>query len=111
MKQESHHIHRRKRIHQKFEKFPHKNKWIRFLDSFLLIIAILGPLMDFPQIFKIYYFQTAIGVSVLSWSLYAIFDIPWIIYGYVHKEKPIMIAYSFWFITNTTVVVGAVLYG
>lgn len=105
-----HHIHQRKRIHEKAEQYPHPNKWINFLDNILLAAAIIGPLMNFPQIYKIYSEQIASGLSLISWSLYAICDIPWIIYGIVHKEKPIITAYILWFLTNTTVIVGILLY-
>ena len=111
MKDGFHHIHKRKRIHQKLEKYPHKNKWVARLDQLLVIVAIIGPLLDVPQIYKIYYLKNAAGVSVLSWSLYAFFDIPWIAYGFVHKEKPIIIAYSFWFVTNLIVIIGTLIYG
>jgi hypothetical protein len=49
-------------------------------------------------------------VSALSFGLFAAFNIPWIIYGAVHREKPIYIAYILWLISNTAVVVGTMLY-
>jgi len=105
-----HHIHKRKRISQKLLPYPHKNKWIRFLDKFLLIIAVIGPLMAFPQVFKIYIEKNASGVSLLSWSLFTLLNIPWIIYGFVHKEKPIIIAYCLWFIINLIISIGIIVY-
>ncbi len=105
-----HHLQRRKRSHQNTEQYPHPNKWIKILDDILMAVAIIGPLMNLPQIYKIYSEQIASGLSLISWSLYAICDIPWIIYGIVHKEKPIMIAYILWFLTNMTVVIGIFLF-
>jgi uncharacterized protein with PQ loop repeat len=105
-----HHLHRRKRVHQNLERFPHENKWINRLDRFLLIVAVVGPVMSIPQIYKIYSTKTAAGVSGLSFGLFAVFNIPWIIYGIVHKEKPIVIAYILWFISNTAIVAGTFLY-
>ena len=105
-----HHIHRRKRCHKMLEAYPHKNKWVRFLDRFLLFVAVIGPLMTFPQILKIYVGQNAAGISIWTWSFYALIDIPWIIYGFVHKEKPIVIAYFLWLVTNLIVLVGALIY-
>jgi len=106
----SHHIHKRKRQHQKLEAFPHPHPWIRFLDNLLLVIAIIGPLSTIPQIVKIYWYQNAIGVSKLTFSFYAFFDVPWIIYGIIHKEKPIVLAYSLWFLANMIIVIGTILY-
>lgn len=106
----SHHLHKRKRMHEKLEKFPHPNKRIKFLDNMLLLIASISPLSTVPQIIKIYATKNAIGVSKLTFSLFALFDIPWIIYGVVHKEKPIIIAYSLWLIANITIVTGTLIY-
>ena len=105
-----HHIHRRKRVHQKLEEYPHKHPGIRFLDNLLIAIAIIGPMNNLPQIIKIFAIKDATGVSVLSFSLFILFDIPWVVYGFVHKEKPIIIAYVLWLITNMIVVFGAILY-
>jgi len=105
-----HHIHKRKRASSSLCEYPHSKKWIRFLDRFLLIVAVVGPLLVLPQILKIYVEQNAIGVSALSWGLLAIFNIPWIVYGFVHKDKPIAIGYSIWFVVNIIVTVGALIY-
>ncbi len=105
-----HHIHKRHRKHKKLEKFPHPNRWIAFLDGFLLAIAVIGPLSNIPQIAKIFYLKNSLGVSIVTFSLLALFNIPWIVYGIVHKEKPIVIAYILWLITNSIVVIGILIY-
>ena len=76
----------------------------------MIVIAVLGPLIALPQIFQIYIFKSAAGVSALSWGLYALFNVPWFIYGVVHKDKPITITYFLSFIANLTVFVGALIY-
>ena len=105
-----HHIHKRKRAHDKLKAYPHSKKWIRFLDKFLLVVAVLSPLVTLPQILKIYVEQNSSGVSALIWGLFAFFNIPWIVYGVVHKDKPISIGYSLWFVTNVVIAVGALIY-
>lgn len=106
----THHINKRKRIHQKLEKFPHPHSRIKFLDNMLLVIASVSPFSTVPQILKIYTTQNVVGVSRLTFSLFAFFDIPWIIYGIVHKEKPITIAYSLWLIANLIIITGTFIY-
>jgi len=105
-----HHLHRRKRVYKKLEMYPHENKWINFLDKFLIVVAVIGPLIALPQILQIFIFKSAMGVSGLSWGLYALFNIPWFIYGIVHKDKPIAIAYSLSFVANFTVLIGTLMY-
>ncbi|MFH1591505.1 MAG: hypothetical protein ABIC95_06280 [archaeon] len=89
----------------------HKEDWVKILDKTVLIGGILGPMMTFPQIIKIFITHQAAGVSVMTWGLYCIFNTPWIIYGIVHNQKPIVISYILWFITNLCVIAGALLYG
>jgi MtN3 and saliva related transmembrane protein len=111
MRNGQHHIHWRKRSsHKKLEKYPHPHKGIRFLDKFLMVIAIVGPLMTLPQIWKIYSSHDATGVSTLTWSLYFFLGIPWLIYGIVHKEKPIIVAHILWLMVNLFVAIGALIY-
>jgi len=74
-------------------------------------VGILGPLFTLPQIAKIYLYQDAAGVSLISWAAFTVFDIPWIVYGYVHRERPIVITYILWLIVNAIVCVGVLLYG
>jgi len=105
-----HHIHKRKRVHEKLKPYPHENTWINFLDRLLIVVAVIGPLMALPQIMQIYIFKNAAGVSALSWGLYTFFNIPWIIYGVVHRYKPITLGYILWFIVNLAVTIGALIY-
>ncbi len=105
-----HHLHKRKRVHEKLEKYPHPNKGVRFLDNLLLVVAVIGPMANIPQIIKIFVLKSSAGVSTLTFTFFVIFNIPWIIYGIVHKEKPIVIAYLLWLITNLIVVVGTFIY-
>jgi len=96
-----HHIYKRRRINKNL---------IKTFDKFLFIIAVLGPLMTLPQLIKIYTLKNAAGVSAISWGLYAVLDIPWIIYGFIHKEKLLVFSYFLWIITNTAVTIGAIIY-
>ncbi len=102
-----HHYHLRKRR----EPFPARSVSLRILDATVYIVGILGPLATIPQVIKIYGAHDASGVSIVSWGLYALFDIPWIMYAIVHKERPLLICYSLWFFFNLLVVVGALMYG
>ncbi|RJR14119.1 hypothetical protein C4585_00795 [Candidatus Parcubacteria bacterium] len=106
------HLYFRKRISaDTLEPFPAKDLRLIILDEIVLVVGVIGPLTTIPQILKIFILQDATGVSTLSWGLSALFDIPWIMYGIVHKERPITIAYTLWLIMNLAVFVGALVYG
>ncbi len=105
-----HHIHQRQRIHVRHEPFPHPHPWVRALDRLLLLIAVVAPLVNIPQIVAILSARNAAGVSLLSWSLYTLLCLPWLLYGIVHRTKPIVISYSLWLLTDIGVLAAAVWY-
>ncbi len=105
------HLHVRKRAQKHLEPYPARTAWKRVLDRVVFLIGVLGPAMTLPQIILIYVGQDASGVSPFTWFGWALFDIPWILYGVAHRERPIIVTYSLWLVTNLIVAVGAVLYG
>lgn len=92
------------------EAYPSEKFWIALLDKLLMIVAIVSPLMSLPQAYNLYSSQSAGSLSLLSWSSWALFNIPWIIYGFVHKQKPIITMYILWFLMNMSIVIGIILY-
>lgn len=117
-----HHLHLRKRLHQDGHKslrqrlaslrhpFPHPHWQIRLLDEIILAIAVLGPLMSFSQVIQIYTTQQVAGISPIAYGSSMLFNIPWIIYGIVHRDMRITVCYILWFIINSSVFVGIFLY-
>ena len=100
------HIHRRKKLGF----YPYKEKWLRVFDRLLIVIAILGPIVSIPQILKIFVHHSAGDISLFTYVALLIMNVPWIFYGIFHKEKPIAITYSLWFISNLLITIGAIIY-
>lgn len=96
---------------KKSESSQLNNETKLFLDKFIYFIGIYGPIMTIPQILKIYVDKNASGVSVISWSSYAFCAIFWIIYGIIHKEKPIVLTYCVWLALDIVIVIGTFIYG
>lgn len=88
----------------------HSKLWAKLLYRVTIAAGIISPIMVLPQIYKIYSTHAAAGVSALSWFAFALLDLPFIIYGLVHKEKPIVITYTLFFVGNIVVAIGAVVY-
>ena len=105
-----HNLNIRKRIHQKKQKYPSPNKKIRFLDNIVMAVAILSPLAAIPQVLKIWVEKMVSGVSLFTWSAYVILTIPLLLYGIVHKDKPITIMYFLWLIIDISIVIGILIY-
>ena len=95
-----HHRHIRERIYKNLEPFPHPDTFKRVLDSLVYVAGIVGPLFALPQIYTIYIYKNAAGVSALSWGVFALFNIIWILYGIVHKERVIAVFLMIFIIFN-----------
>jgi uncharacterized protein with PQ loop repeat len=105
-----HHHSVRKRIHQRHEEFPHPDRKKQIIDKLIYPIGILGPITAIPQLIDIFIHKNVAGLSLFTWSLWAIFNVFWLAYGFLHKEKPIIITYIMWLFVNVSVVVGIILY-
>lgn len=103
----AHHLHRRRRR----EPYPATGVGLRVLDIVVYAAGIAGPLATIPQVLEIYTTHSAEGVSLVTWLMYALFDLPWVIYAIVHREPPLILCYALWFAFNCAVVVGVLLYG
>jgi len=105
-----HHFHKRKKICDKNAELG-SNKWKDLMDKLIYVAAILGPLLTIPQIMKIWVDKNAGGVSMITWVAYLIGGIFWLIYGIMHKEKPIIIANILWILMEILVIIGIWIYG
>lgn len=111
MKHGEYHIHQRERIHLHHEEYPHPDPKIRLLDNIVMCVAVIMPLTSIPQIYNIWFLRNITGVSLLTWSLFFIMSIPMLIYGFVHKEKVLILLNALWLIMYAFVIVGIVIYG
>lgn len=96
-----HHVHKHKKA---------KGLKNDFLDIVLYFFVFTTPLFELPQAYVIYSNKSADGVAVLTWFYFAISSVVWLIYGLRKKLKPVIIAYSFYIVTETAVVIGILIY-
>lgn len=105
-----HHFHKRKKISKKLERYPSPNKLKKLLDRSIYVIGIAGPALTIPQLFKIWSAKSAAGVSLITWASYSILAFFWLIYGLLHREKPIILTYFSWLVVDLLVVLGVIIY-
>lgn len=67
--------------------------------------------MTIPQVTKIWIDKNASGIAVISWVTYLITTIFWLIYGIMHKEKPIIFLNIIWIFLQISIIVGTLIYG
>lgn len=107
------HMHLRKRArrpHAVLHAYPSSNRLIRFVDGVMYVVGIIGPLVSIPQLIEIYIRHNANGISVATWTGYVFLTVLWLVYGIVHRERPIILTQTIWLVINIAVVIGAILY-
>jgi len=105
-----HHQEKRKRLYQRFEKYPHPDKVKKFVDGLIYVMGIIVPVFTIPQAMQIWLNKTAEGLSLITWTVYLINTVIWMIYGILHKEKPVILTFSLITVLNIIIVVGIIVF-
>ncbi len=70
-----HHLHRRKRVHnKKYQPYPHPHKFKALIDHLVYFVGIIGPMFGAVQAYKIWSTQNAAGVSVMMFGSHIFFQ-------------------------------------
>jgi uncharacterized protein with PQ loop repeat len=104
-------IHRHK--HQKAQRtlvIQKKSKPL-LVDRLTFVAAIVEPFFVLPQLYQIFRYHDASGVSIISWLGFNILTIVWVWYAIEHKEKMVLIYQGLFFIFQSLVILGAIMYG
>jgi uncharacterized protein with PQ loop repeat len=106
-----HHYHIRKRMYQKYEPYPSPVKINKIYDKIIYIVVIIGPIMNLPQLFRIWITKNATGVSFVSWMGFSIISVVWLGYGILHRDKPILLMNFALMIIQALIAIGTFIYG
>ncbi len=88
---------------------PERN-YKKITERVALVAGVLQPLMTVPQVWMIYSTGKVSGVSLATWVGYAVFGLAFLVYGFVHKLRPIWMTQILWLILQVAVVVGILIY-
>ena len=105
-----HHLRSRALISGGLEPFPARGALKRFLDRLMYAVGILAPFALLPQAVRLYATKSSEGISLTTWVLLAFSNFLWLIYGIVHKDKPIIIAHSLFIVMDIAIVIGVLMY-
>jgi len=105
-----HHVHRRKKGEECCEKYPSNDRYRGLMDKFIYFVAIFGPLISIPQVWNIWVLNQVSGVSIITWSGYLLGGLFWLLYGFMHKEKPIIVTNILCVVIQALIIVGVVVY-
>lgn len=80
------------------------------LYKMTLVAAVLQPLMTLPQAVQLYTSQDAQGLSLFTWLGYTMFGLIFLAYSIQFRLKPIIVQQSLWFVLQSSVVIGIVIW-
>jgi MtN3 and saliva related transmembrane protein len=80
------------------------------LDLLIYPVAIAAPLALLPQVIQIYQTRDTGSLALPTWFILGSLNLVWLVYGLVHRDKPIMLTNLMLACMNFAVVVGIVLY-
>lgn len=72
------------------EEIENNKKLKQFINKFIYFIGGFGIAVAIPQATKIWVSGDISGVSLITWAGFFISSSFWLVYGLVHKEKPII---------------------
>ena len=106
-----HHFHKRKRVHQNLEEYPHPEPFKAFMDRFIYFVVCATLIMSLPQVFKIWLNKDAGSISLITWIVYSVGNFFWLAYAFLHKDRTLIFTYLGWLVINALMVIGTLLYG
>lgn len=83
----------------------------RFIDRAMMFIAIIHPLTAIPQAVTIYAEQNASNVSLATWLSFMLIGVIFFLYAIAHSIKPMIVNQVLWFLVDSSIVIGILLYG
>jgi len=81
-----------------------------FVAKTAYVVALCGPLSSVPQMWEIWADRNAAGVSLVTWTLFLLTSVVWLLYGIVRRDRPLIISNSIWIVCEAIIMLGAFLY-
>jgi uncharacterized protein with PQ loop repeat len=83
---------------------------MRPIEKLMYVVSLAYPLTAVPQIIKVYSTQNVESLALLSWILYVIFGVIFVIYAISEKLKPLIIEGTLWVAVYVLMAGAIVLY-
>lgn len=87
-----------------------ENKRLKaFINKFIYFVGGFGVAVIIPQVTRIWIGGDIEGVSLTTWGGFFIASIFWLLYGIVHKEKPIIYTNASVCVLDFLIILGIVI--
>ena len=95
---------------KEYQLIPTREDLVVFCDKTVYLVGLISPIMTLPQIIIIFRNGSADGIVASSWITYLFVSFFWLIYGILHREKPIIFINSAWILIHAMMVTGIYIY-
>ncbi len=86
------------------------NSLAKFIDKSIFLIGFLSVAANLPQLWDIWVSKNTSGVSLLSWTGFFVGSFFWFGYGWLHREKPIMVVNGLLIFVQAGIVLGLLMH-
>lgn len=88
------------------------NKIGKKLEPIMLVMGLVSPIATLPQLYKLYFSHTqhVHGLSLTTWSMYALISLLWFFYGLYHKNPTIWVGNFLGTLAYLAMVVGILMF-
>lgn len=100
-------------MHEGFHHVIHRSsskhtsgRLIKLMDRMAYLMGAITVLVNIPQLVAIWTSPDAQGVSIISWIGFFLGSCFWVIYGLLHKERPIIIMNAALMVVQGCIVIG-----
>ncbi len=83
---------------------------MKFYEKYMSFIGPIGNLMFFIQGYKIFSTHSAVSISLLAFAISGVGLSSWLIYGFLLKNKPLILANVVGVAGASLVLVGTLIY-
>lgn len=82
------------------------------LEPIMLFMGLVSPIATLPQLYKLYFSHTqhVHGLSLTTWSMYALISFLWFFYGLYHKNPTIWVGNFLGALAYLAMVVGIIMF-
>ena len=79
------------------------------MDKLVYASALFGVVANIPQLAKIWIDKAVNGVSIITWIGFLLGSLFWMMYGIIHREKPIIVTNGLYVAIQFLIVLGLLL--
>jgi uncharacterized protein with PQ loop repeat len=99
-----------------FKKFKKIENVVKYevkthIDKLFYFGGVLSPIATFPQVIKIFFEKNVNGLSIETWTMYFLGAVAMLLYGLVHRQKPIIFMNVVVLPFYLLIIVGILIYG